>query len=514
MLIVSILILLLPFSALSQDTIENQKHLLTPKPSSSPRINGAKVFGVRPGHPFLFTIAATGEKPVVFSAEGLPDGLQLDKNNGRITGSVSTPGTYNLKLVATNKYGKYERDFRICVGDRIALTPPMGWNSYNAYGLGITQELIMKNVRAYAESGLINHGWTYLNLDGGWQGYERGGKYNAIVPDSAKFPDFQGLIDSVHALGLKFGLYHMAYVNSYDKRLGATSDNPTGKYVRSEGLHTPLGKYRFHWNDAQQFADWDVDYLKYDWWLRDLPHAIEMGDALKNLKRDIIYSVCNGAGFTDGYLLSYPEAEDHATGLSYVSNLWRSGGDTENSWESVIANGFTQERWRKLTGPGHWNDPDMMLIGWTGWGEEQHQTALTADEQYAHFSLWSLLAAPLFLGCDLTRLDEFTLNLLTNDEVIDIDQDPLGKQARQILLGVYNQAFVKELEDGSIAIGLFNLNTRPKKIKIPWTVAGIEGKQKVRDLWRQKDLGDFEDGFEAEVNPHGVVLVKITPVKN
>ena len=507
--------LILSVPVVAQSGSENQTLILTPKPTASPRINGAKVFGVRPGHPFLFTIPATGDKPITFSDEGLPEGLKLNKDNGRISGSVASPGTYLVKLKATNKSGSYERDFKICVGDRIALTPPMGWNSYNVYSIEhVNQKRIEMNANAMVSSGLIDHGWTYINIDGGWQGYKREGKFNGIVPDESRFPDIKGLINNVHDLGLKFGLYHMAYINSYDKRLGATSNNPTGKYERSEELHPPLGKYKFHWNDAQRFAEWEVDYLKYDWWARNLPHAIEMGDALQNLNRDIIYSVCNGAGFTNDYSLSYPEAAGHAAALSYNCNLWRSGGDTENSWKSVVANGFTQNRWRHLTGPGHWNDPDMMLLGWIGWGEEQHPTTLTADEQYSHMSLWCLLSAPLLLGCDLTKLDEFTLSLLTNDDVIDVDQDPLGIQGEQLQLGPYSIAVVKELEDGSKAVGFFNMGTVTEKFEFNLSDIGIHGKQKIRDLWRQKDIGEFENKFTTEINPHGVVFVNMMPVKN
>lgn len=512
MIIACVMIAMYTLPSFAQD--KDKEFILTPKPSATPRINGAKVFGVRPGRPFLFAIAATGEKPITFTAEGLPKGLQLNKDNGRITGSLAAPGIYNVMLKATNKKGSNQRAFRIHVGNRLALTPPMGWNSYNVYGTGhINQQLMQNAAKAIVTSGLADHGWNYFNLDGGWQGYKRGGKYNAILPDSTVFPDFKGLVDYIHGLGLKFGLYHQAYINSYDKRIGATSNNPAGAYERSEELHPPLGKYRFHWNEAQQFADWEVDFLKYDWWKRDLQHAIEMSDALKNLNRDIIYSVCNGAGFTNGYNLEYPEATDHATALSYISELWRSGSDTENSWGSVIANGFTQDRWRHLTGPGHWNDPDMMLLGWVGWGEKQHPTALTPDEQYSHMSLWCLLAAPLLLGCDLTKLDEFTLSLLTNDEVIDVDQDPLGKQGKQIQLGAYSIAVVKELEDGSIAVGFFNMSNKKEKIEYRLADIGIQGKQQIRDLWRQKDLGEFENLFPAEVNSHGVVFVKLTPVK-
>ncbi len=491
---------------------EDEFYILTPPPSVSPKINGAKVFGVRPGNPFLFTISATGERPMNFKAENLPEGLNLNPKTGRITGTIDNPGTYEVILKAANMHGSYESEFKIYVGSRLALTPPMGWNSYNVYGIRyINQERAEMNAKAFVDAGLQNHGWTYFNLDGGWQGYERKGKFHAIVPDEERFPDFQGLIDYVHELGLKFGIYHQAYINSYDKRLGATSNYPDGRYVRSEGPHEPLGEYKFHWNDAQQFAEWGVDYLKYDWWLRNLPHAIEMGDALENLDRDIVYSVCNGAGFTDGYQLEYHEADEHAKGLSYNSHLWRSGADTEDSWKSVIANGFTQARWGDITGPGHWNDADMMLLGWIGWGDEQHPTSLTADEQYSHMSLWCLLASPLLLGCDLTKLDDFTLNLITNDEVIAVNQDPLGKMAKQHLLDIYQQAWVKEMEDGSVSIGLFNLNTIPETINISWELAGLSGKQKVRDLWRQKDLGVFENEFEAEVRPHGVILIRVEP---
>ena len=187
--------------------------------------------------------------------------------------------------------GSSERELRLCVGDRIALTPPMGWNSYNVYGTeGVNQKLIEESAKdIMVASGLINHGWSYLNVDGGWQGYKRGGKYNAILPDETRFPDIQGLINSVHDLGLKFGIYHMAYMNTYDGRIGASSNDPSGKFMKfeKEADGRKVGKYLFHWNDVQQFANWGVDYLKYDWWIRNLPHAIEMGDALKNVNRDI-----------------------------------------------------------------------------------------------------------------------------------------------------------------------------------------------------------------------------------
>jgi alpha-galactosidase len=367
------------------------------------------------------------------------------------------------------------------------------------------------NASAMATSGLIDHGWSFVNVDGGWEGYKRGGEFNGILPDSTRFPDLQELINYVHGLGLKFGLYHQAYKNTYDGRIGASSDDSTGKFYKYVNVDEgrKMGKYLFHWNDAQQFAKWGIDYLKYDWWIRNLPHAIEMGDALKNVNRDIIYSVCNGAAFCNGDFLVYPEAKDHAIGLSYCANLWRSGNDTKDSWQSVVENGFTQNRWQDLTGPGHWNDPDMLILGWTGWGTPK-PTLLTPDEQYSHFSLWCLLSAPLIIGCDLSKLDDFTLGLLTNDEVIDVDQDPLGKQGTQIQLSTYCIALVKQLEDGSKAVGIFNLGSTKEKVEFKFADLGLQDKEQLRDLWRQKDVGMFDGGYATEINAHGVVLFKMS----
>jgi alpha-galactosidase len=229
----------------------------------------------------------------------------------------------------------------------------------------------------------------------------------------------------------------------------------------------------------------------------------KMSEAIRATGRPIVFSICQ-----------YGRADVWKWGAGAGGNLWRTTGDITDSWSGLASIGFSQAGHEQYAGPGHWNDPDMMLLGWIGWGAEQHPTTLTADEQYSHMSLWCLLSAPLLLGCDLTKLDEFTLNLLTNDEVIDVDQDPLGVQGEQIQLGPYSIALVKELEDGSKAVGFFNMGTITEKFEFNLSDIGIEGKQKIRDLWRQKDMGEFENVYTAEINPHGVVFVKMTPVKN
>jgi alpha-galactosidase len=173
--------------------------------------------------------------------------------------------------------------------------------------------------------------------------------------------------------------------------------------------------------------------------------------------------------------------------------------------------GFSQTVMAPFAGPGRWNDPDMLVVGWVGWGPTLHPTRLTASEQYTHISLWCLLAAPLLIGCDLNRLDAFTLNLLTNDEVLAVNQDPLGRQAERILDADSIQVWAKPLEDGSTAVGLFNLGLTGRKASVSWKDLGLQGGRRVRDLWRQKELGTHSDGFSAVLPGHGVALIGIRP---
>ena len=486
----------------------SRDYILTPKPSPKPRINGARVFGVRPGNPFLFTIAATGQRPMRFTAENLPRGLRLDENSGRISGVVARPGTYRVLLRAENALGRAEREFGIVVGERIALTPPMGSNTWNCWGPHINEQIIRRNAEAFIKYGLADHGWTYINIDDGWAG-NRGGEYNALEGNE-KFPDMQTLADYVHGLGLKIGVYSTPFQMTYEGTTGGSSDDPTGKRdpAFQRGSGRSVGKYVFANEDALQWAKWGIDYLKYDWWIADPERAQQMSDALRACGRDIVYSVCNGAGFR------WTGVERHADRLSRVANLWRTGDDITDTWESVVESGFTQDRWALLAGPGHWNDPDMLVVGNVGWGTKQHPSRLTPDEQYTHISLWCLLSAPLLIGSNVAELDEFTLRLLTNDEVLDVDQDPLGRQARMIDRGGDGyrcEVWSKEMEDGTKAIGLFNRNDSPVPVRVMWTDARLQGRQIVRDLWRQKDLGVFDREFEIKVPGHGVVLVRIRP---
>ena len=487
----------------AQDSLA--QFILTPKPGPAPRINGPKVFGVRPKHPIVFTIPATGERPMNFAANKLPAGVKLDSKTGMFSGSIAKAGTYTLVLTAKNTKGTATREFKIIVGEEVALTPPMGWNSWNIYGNKITQQLVSANAQAMVSSGLINHGWSYMNIDDAWQG-RRGGQYNAILPDSTTFPNMQALVDEVHGLGLKIGIYSTPWIESYAKRIGGSAMNPEGTFEptkervphREKKVPYAIGKYVFVENDVKQWVKWGFDYLKYDWNPIEYPETKLMYDALRKSGRDIVFSLSNST--------PYRSIKD----LSTVSNAWRTGGDIRDNWNSLKQRLFTQDRWAPYARPGHWNDPDMMIVGWVGWGRTPKPTQLTPDEQYTHVSAWCLMSVPLLLGNDLTKLDEFTISLLTNDEVLAVNQDPLGKQATVISRQGEAGVMAKELEDGSFAVGLFNPgDSITQKVRVSWPDLNITGKWIVRDLWRQKDIGVFENTFVADVRRHGVVMVSI-----
>jgi alpha-galactosidase len=493
--------------------VRREPYILTPRAPAEPRINGARVFGVHPGNPFLYTIAATGKRPMVFSARNLPDGLTLDTLSGRITGATKQRGEYKVTLIARNEIGQAEREFRILVGDKICLTPPMGWNSWNCWACAVDDQKVRAAADAMAKTGLINHGWTYINIDDCWeikpdageallQGAQR--DTNGMINTNKKFPSMKALGDYVHGKGLKLGIY--------------SSPGP----LTCAGF---TASYEHEQKDAQQFADWGIDYLKYDWCSydriardRSLPELkkpyIVMRSSLDKVQRDIVYSLCQ-----------YGWGNVWEWGAEVGGNCWRTTGDIVDIWQSVSAIGFGQAGHEKYAGPGHWNDPDMLVVGLVGWGPQLHPSRLTPDEQYTHISLWSLLSAPLLIGCDLSKLDDFTLNLLTNDEVIEIDQDPLGSQAKRLSNEGGKQIWVKEMEDGSKAVGFFYADPEGKRtsadyfnwekkgnanILLKASDLGITGKFKVRDVWRQKDLGVFDREYVADVPYHGAVLLRIT----
>ncbi|MCX5771344.1 MAG: NPCBM/NEW2 domain-containing protein [Candidatus Hydrogenedentes bacterium] len=481
-----------------------EKVILTPKPARTPRINGPRLYGVRPGSPFLFRIPATGERPIQFSVQSLPEGLKLDSDTAIISGTIAdlTPKAYETTLIAQNALGKAERPFRIVVGDTLALTPPMGWNHWYAHYHNVTDKMMRESADIMVSTGMADVGYAYVNIDDCWMNTAkhadplRVGPFrdeNGEILPNKHFPDMKALTDYVHSKGLKAGLY--------------TSPGPT----TCAGF---AGSYQHEEQDAETFARWGFDFLKYDWCsygqiakgesLEEFKKPyILMGGILERLDRDIVLNLCQ-----------YGMGEVWKWGSEVGGHCWRTAGDLGfelTQYHDVASR--NAEHWPHAH-PGAWNDPDYLLIGAVGDAATLSKPIpcpLTPNEQYSYMSLWCLMASPLFYSGDMPSLDEFTLNVLCNPEVIDIDQDPLGKQGYCVAKHGDAEIWRKELEGGDVAIGMFNRGEFESPVTLNWTDASLNGKQLLRDLWRQTDLGIFDTEFTAPIPRHGVMLLGATP---
>jgi len=351
----------------------------------------------------------------------------------------------------------------------------MGWNSWNKFAEKVDDKTVREIADAMVSSGMKDAGYVYVNIDDTWEG-ERDAQGN--IKANSKFPDMKALADYVHGKGLKIGIY--------------SSPGPK----TCAGFE---GSYQHEAQDANTWAAWGIDYLKYDWCSADKVHKPEqmqavyqkMSDALKATGRPIVFSLCQ-YGWQDVW----------KWGASVGGNLWRTTGDIQDNWRSMSIIGFDKQTGHEqYSGPGHWNDPDMLEVGNGGMSRIEYET---------HMTLWALLAAPLLAGNDLRSMDDTTRDLLTNKEVIAVDQDPLGQQGRRISKTGVAEVWARQLQNGDLAVALFNRGDVMAETSVAWPVLGIEGKHKVRDLWRHNSLGSLRDQYTTEVAGHGVVLVRIS----
>jgi len=539
----------------------------TPAAPAAPRINGPRVYGARPGHPFFYHLPVTGKRPLTITVLNLPDGLSLDAATGNITGAVAQPGEHNVTFTATNAAGSDTAPLRIVIGKTICLTPPLGWNSWNCFGGNIDESKIRGAADAMAATGLVDHGWTYINMDDRWEG---GRDSAGNIQSSAKIPDMKGLADYIHGEGLKIGLYS------------------------SPGPYTCAGAvacWQHEDQDAATYAAWGIDYLKYDLCsyesfvtmfradkyaellppdkakeikslaqecavlvfraydhdpgtlpqtdtvreiaaesvaftkdqdrarlkvieprinalreeakkaVRGKVDAIDteieqapyrkMRASLDKVNRDIVYSFCQ-----------YGRSGVYTWGAEAGGNLWRTTGDINATWKSIESHGFGQLGREPWAGPGHWNDPDMLEVG---------NGNLTSDESYTHMTLWCMLTAPLLIGCDMPKMNPFFVSLFSNDEVLAVDQDALGKQGWRAKQDGETEVWMKPLADGSLAVAFFNRGEAPADVSVQWADLKLSGPQSLRDLWRQKDSGVQQTGYTVKVARHGAELFKIAP---
>jgi len=367
----------------------------------------------------------------------------------------------------------------------LAGTPPMGWNSWNHFADRVSDAVVRAQADAMVSSGLRDAGYVYINIDDTWQGKRDA---QGVIHANEKFPDMKALADYVHSKGLKLGIY---------------SSPGTKTCAAFEG------SFGHEEQDAKTYADWGVDYLKYDLCSfydmmakassNEQKHRmmvdayLRMYRALKSTGRPIVYSLCQ-----------YGLDSVWQWGASVGGNLWRTTNDIADNYENMAAIGFRQFAQSRYAGPGHWNDPDMLEVGNGGMSTVEYQT---------HMSLWALLAAPLLAGNDLTTMDSQTIALLTNRDLIAIDQDLAGNQGNRVWAQGATEVWAKKLADGSRAVGFFNRSDEPAdaQIEIKLRDLGFMGSAMAQNVWTGKDLGMFHRKIKVAVPPHGVVLLKVIP---
>jgi alpha-galactosidase len=367
--------------------------------------------------------------------------------------------------------------------ERLVLTPPMGWNTWNTFGVNINEKLIKETAESMIASGMRDAGYVYIVLDDAWLAKERDVEGN-LVADPVKFPSgMKALADYLHQKGFRFGIYNCA------------GNKTCAGYPGGRG---------HEYQDARTYASWRVDYLKYDWCNHGTADAKEtyktMRDALYAAGRPIVFSICEW-----GNNKPWLWAGD-------IGHLWRTTGDITDCYDcqEVYSMGWkvildSQVGLEEYAGPGHWNDPDMLEVGNPG---------LSLAESRAHFSLWCILAAPLMAGNDVRKMSDEVRDILTNKEVIAIDQDPLGKQGYQFMKHPGKEIWVKQLSDGKWAVCILNDSDSPLQIRLKWShLWFLKGIYEVRNLWQKKNLGTTKDDFTGEIASHDVLLFRLSPVK-
>jgi alpha-galactosidase len=510
---------------------------------AAPVLNGARVVGIRPGTPFLYTIAATGQRPIRFGAAKLPRTLKIDPETGIITGSLAKPGDYEFTCTAANAQGRASETLRIRCGDELALTPPMGWNSYDPFGDAVTEAEVVANA-AWFRDHLQPLGWDTIVVDFRWYDSKADGirvqdpegvmidDFGRCIPAPNRFPSaadgrgFLALATRLHAMGLKFGIHIMRGIprRAVERNLPiANSEFKAPQAVLPEvdtnrmcmwnrdmyGVDgdSPAGR-AWYASIARQYASWGVDYIKcddIDMMQRGRFYAASeieaLSRALRESGRSIVLSLSPG-----------PAPVNCSRHLKEFANLWRISGDFWDNWNALNRNFDLFANWAPDTGPGHWPDGDMIPFGHICLRNcdvrPLRWTRFTHDEQVTLMSLWALESSPLMLGMNLPDNDDWTTSILTNPEVLAIDQDSLGRAGRRMYgPPVLVETWFKEMADGSYAVGFFNRTDQSVRIDVPWRNLGFQTPE-ARDVWLHRDLGE-QARYTAELPPHGCVLLRL-----
>ncbi len=513
---------------------------LQPEPAK-PAIHAPAIIGVRPGTPLIWTVPVSGERPLKFSVRGLPAGLKMDPATGRITGTLSQTGDYRFRVQVSNAAGHSARTLHVVAGDAVALTPPLGWNSYDCFGDNVLESEVLANARYMAEK-LQPVGWDTVVVDYCW--YDPGAHDNnrstrggapltmdangRLAPSPERFPSatngagFKPLADAVHDMGLKFGIHIMRGIprnavkenlpiegSSFKAADAANTNDPCVWCLDMFGVRgaTPAGQ-AYYDSIFRLYAAWGVDYVKMD----DTSSPYHTNEieavrkAIDRCGRSIVFSLSPGE-----------TPVEQGAHVAQHANLWRVSGDFWDEWNPLDHEFTLATKWRDFVGPSHWPDADMLPVGHLSVGHRSvgndRPTRFTRNEQVSLITLWSLLPSPLMVGANLPDTDAWTLALLTNPEVLAVNQDAKGLAASCVFHDEDVEVWTKKLEDGTIAVGLFNRDDLAHSLTLDWNKLGLKGRQSVRDLWQRQDLGKL-DNYSTSVPAHGAVMIQIKPVSN
>jgi alpha-galactosidase len=513
-----------------------EKEILTPLAEQKPVINGAAIYGAKPEKLFEYRIPCQGQRPIEFVVEGLPDGLSVNEE-GIISGiTPSSEGTYHISISATNDHGIASRLFKLVIGEKTARTPPTGWNSWGGHMINVSEELVRYTADLMVSSGLADVGFQYINLDDCWmmmspESYESGKEwydkswqgfdFSSVVGEvrdeygqpnwNSKFKDVKGMTDYVHSKGLKIGLY------------SSPGERTCQKFE---------GSFGYEAIDAQSYAEWGFDFLKYDlcgdeikamqWMskildstsvgnegenyaIHQLPIWYPMAYELDKQSRDVLLNLCQ---------YGWQEVEKWSPQMGYPT--WRMGGDLNHhvdTYKEVALKIATELR--EYCKPGQWADPDYMYIHFLknarNKGADSEEIPLNTNQRYQYVTLWSVISAPFFFSCDMYKIDEFTTRLLSNNEVLNINQDELGHVAEVIKNEDGDLILLKIMAGGSKVLAVLNTENSKKEISISIADLGFE-KAEVRDVWRKKDVGKVKGDLITTLSGHGVCLYHIQPM--
>lgn len=457
-----------------------------------PRIQAPAIYGASPGKPVLYRIPVLGQRPMTFRAD-LPQGLSIN-HEGIISGKMEA-GEYPVTVTAENALGKDEKLIVFKIAPRaICQTPLMGWTSWNAFVEKINQDRILEMAKLLRSTGLAEYGYQYVNIDSEWQG-QYGGDLNAIQPNE-KFPDMKKLCDEIHGMGLKCGIYSTPMMNAFGRTKGmpgCTRGERDPEFLESaRGIATE----HYEENNVKQWCRWGFDYLKYDWRPCDTKNADRMRQALDQADRDFGLSITVKAAYEDR---EYWKAN---------CSSWRDNRDSEDNWERLTEICFGCDKWLGHSSLGHYFDLDMLEIGEMELMEGRCK--LTEDEQLVGYTARIIFPSPIQISCDLRSLTEFELDMLCNEEVIAVNQDPLGKSAvctweektcgEDYTLKKHVKVYEKKLFDGAKAVAVFNLGNTEETLSVQ--------ANKARDLWLKEDLKTELDKTIITLKPHTVRLVK------